>query len=139
MLFKTVFSFLKLVVLSVPAHGQKKQGDSLPKRQGMSVYLTAGVLSLCKPTAPVAAELRGECKDRLPHTAAPRGLPGRGAPGQPSSPGRSLSLCSPQLPHRWLLAPALNHSVYTSNASQWSSTIIHGVRSGKFLLTMEKV
>lgn len=133
-LCETVFSFLKLVVLSVPAHSQKKQGDSLPRRQHISVHLAAGVLPLCKPTAPVAAALRGECKERLPHTAAPRGVPRRGAPCQPSGTGRSLSPCAPRLLHLRLLAPALDRagfSVYTANVSQWSSTVIRGVRSGE--------
>lgn len=52
-------SFLKLVVLGIPAKSQKL-ANNLSKRQDSSVCLAAGVSVLCKSAAPVAVELRGK-------------------------------------------------------------------------------
>lgn len=97
---EAVCSFLKLVVLGIPAKSQKL-GNSHPKRQDSSVYIVAGILVLCKSPAALAVELRGEwepargCPALLPLTGH---LSGSSA-WLPSHPAGSLPLLSqPPLP-----------------------------------------
>lgn len=132
-------SFLKLVVLGIPAKSQKL-GNSLPKRQDSSVYLAPGVLVLCQSAAPVAVDLRG-ASERLPCTAASHGAPQRGASASPLA---QRAACPPALltfsaTCCWplcLILPAFLPTQQMSHSGPSMQPLVCTL--GKFLPAMEK-